>query len=229
MNFLFTVFQKKIFPVTIAVLIGRFLLSSGCLKTAFETKTPKAPSNLSISVTSRWLTLTWQDNSNDETYFYIQRKSENGSWETKYYVEPNNTTFKENVLWTVPNPSFRIYAYNKYGKSSYSNEVSWNTYSSAYLWAYLCPDLFSGCSPTYFVLNGQCRETTGSAVPGNWYNTGFTITSNMNYALQSCSGCVTGCGSAVAINAPKAFYKSNYYPAIYFYCNTPCTTPEPPE
>jgi len=218
--------MKKLNIIFFYILFLVFLLKCAKEKIA---EVPEAPSNLSYSVTSKWLTLTWSDNSDNEECFYIERKSGNGKWEIKYQVNANETIFKEHVSWTVPNPSYRVIAWNKNGYSEPSNTVSVPTYDHAYLWVYLCPDVFSGCIVNYFVLNGNCREVNPSAVPGEWYNTGFVVSTNIDYAIQACEGCISNCGSAAAFTTPKTFFTTNYYPMIYFYCNTPCSPPEPPE
>jgi len=206
-----------------------FILVSGCEKDPIESKVPKAPNNFSVSVSSMWATFTWQDNSDDETKFYIERKSGSGDWSLRYQTDANETTFKEHVSWAVSYPSYRVYAYNGYGKSDYSNVVSITTYNSAYLWIYLCPDAFTGCSSNYINLSGNCRAITGAATPGAWYDTGFEILANRSYAVAMCQSCPSDCGSPTAIETPEVFFKINYYPDIYFYCQTPCTPSDPPE
>jgi uncharacterized protein (TIGR02145 family) len=91
--------------------------SSSYIEKDFDATIP-APSNLVItpnSITS--ITLTWQDNSNGEEGFKIDRKENNGSWVISYAtVNANQETFSDNVTDLTNNTySYRVYAFvNQY-------------------------------------------------------------------------------------------------------------------
>jgi uncharacterized protein (TIGR02145 family) len=73
-----------------------------------------APSNLVITPNSiSSVTLTWQDNSNGEDGFKIDRKENNGSWITSYAtLNANQETFSENVSDLSNNTyTYRVYAF----------------------------------------------------------------------------------------------------------------------
>jgi len=80
---------------------------------------PAAPSNLN-TVSNCWeVQLTWQDNSNDEDGFIIERQS-GPYWYYVDYVGPNVTTY-----WDVGLPCgqlwcYRVFAYNQNGNSPYT-------------------------------------------------------------------------------------------------------------
>jgi subtilisin family serine protease len=80
---------------------------------------PAAPSNLSALGYCWEVKLTWQDNSNNEEGFIIERQS-GPYWYYLDYVGPNVTTY-----WDVELPCgqlwcYRVFAYNQNGNSPYS-------------------------------------------------------------------------------------------------------------
>ena len=90
-----------------------------------EGLTISAPTNLTATILSETkINLTWKDNSNDETSFKIEQKSElNSIWKEVGSVKPNTTNFtvdklKPDILYT-----FRVISYNSaYYISSESEE-----------------------------------------------------------------------------------------------------------
>lgn len=187
---------------------------------------PAAPDNLQYSVTSQKLVLTWQDNSTNEDEFRIERKSDfDDDWVTIWRTPANVTTYEMNVNQVYPHPSFRVTAWNISGESEPSNIIYVPTYESATLMIYLCPNFFDGCNASYIVIDQNCRNLD-NAIPGEWYNTGFLLTTTHSYALQFCGGCISNCGSATAFTTPKTFLTKTYYSTIYGYCKNSCSPPE---
>ena len=84
-----------------------------------------APTNLTASVVGREVTLAWNDNSNNETGFAIERANKRGA--KKYavvaVVGANSKTYTYNVL---DNGSYlyRVRAFNATSTSAYSNTVT---------------------------------------------------------------------------------------------------------
>jgi PKD repeat protein/C1A family cysteine protease len=83
----------------------------------------KAPGALSATSKNKTVTLNWQDNSDDETAFYIEQ------WNGKKYVKigtvkANITKYAQKV--TSGEYKFRVQSYNQYSKvkSEYSNEFT---------------------------------------------------------------------------------------------------------
>jgi len=75
--------------------------------------------------------LTWQDNSNNETSFKIQRKTGSGSWSTIHTTSANTTSYQNTGLSANTTYYYRVYAYNSYGNSGYSNTANATTQSAA--------------------------------------------------------------------------------------------------
>jgi hypothetical protein len=93
---------------------------------------PAAPSNLVATANSRsQITLTWTDNSTNETGFYIERAPSGGSFtqigsvgaNVKTYV--NNTGLAAGTLY-----QYRVRAYNGGGNSGFSNTASATTHGN---------------------------------------------------------------------------------------------------
>jgi N-acetylmuramoyl-L-alanine amidase len=93
--------------------------------------TPAAPSDLSASAASSIeIDLTWQDNSDNESGFKIER-SLNGSsgWAQITTVGPDVTSHTNSGLSTHTQYYYRVRAYNSEGNSGYSNTASATTNS----------------------------------------------------------------------------------------------------
>ena len=129
---------KSIYFVIILSIVG--FSTMGCQKSDKEITVqekiitvPLAPSNLSVtSISSNRIDITWDDNSDNETGFIIEKapysEDKAGSYEeiatadagaTFYYDESN----KSDVPLEQIN-FYRIRAYNEIGNSAYSNEAS---------------------------------------------------------------------------------------------------------
>ncbi len=97
--------------------------------TAAYVDVPNAPTNLQAEQT--WIgqvNLSWDDNSNDETSFIIQRRTESqGIWQDIEQVSANVTTFLDTGLAESETYSYRVCASNSAGRSDYSNTVSIDT------------------------------------------------------------------------------------------------------
>jgi hypothetical protein len=91
------------------------LYNYGVPKKAGKTgRAPKRPSNLAImGVTPTVITLNWQDNSNDEAGFRIQRAlSAAGPWELAGTVGANVTSFTDSGLVASTTYYYRVLAFN---------------------------------------------------------------------------------------------------------------------
>ena len=86
---------------------------------------PKAPVNLTATMpSSSQIRLIWQDNSNNESGFGIDYRINYGSWNTLDWVGSNVTTYLHSNLILGQTYSYRVFGWNNYGLSNYSNEVS---------------------------------------------------------------------------------------------------------
>ena len=97
--------------------------------TTTPTLTLNAPSNLTVTaLSSSQIRLTWADNSSEEAYFYIERKTgASGTYSTLTYVGANVTTYTNSSLSQNTEYYYRVRAYNAGAYSAYSNEVSATT------------------------------------------------------------------------------------------------------
>ena len=60
---------------------------------------PKAPGNLQAEViTSEQVNLSWEDNSDDETRFYMERKTADGEFSVIASIRDDNTTYNNKRL-----------------------------------------------------------------------------------------------------------------------------------
>ncbi len=97
----------------------------------FEGEKPNAPSNVQATAVSPFqINLSWQDNSNNESAFIIER-SLNGinGWSTIFTSNPNVTSFSNTGLIANTNYYYRIKSENPAGESIYSAITSATTQS----------------------------------------------------------------------------------------------------
>jgi fibronectin type 3 domain-containing protein len=89
---------------------------------------PNAPSALRATInSSRSVTLTWQDNSDNESGFQLERAAGIGDFVRIITLGPNTTTFTDNALQPNTVYRYRIRAVNENGASAYSNTVQVRT------------------------------------------------------------------------------------------------------
>jgi PKD repeat protein len=85
---------------------------------------PAAPSGLTASMSGYLVQLTWQDNSSNETLFYIERCQGVGCTDFASFIatqSPNVTNYTDYGAITGQSYSYRVRAYNAGGYSPYSN------------------------------------------------------------------------------------------------------------
>ena len=88
---------------------------------------PAAPSGLTASQSGTLVVLTWQDNSSNETVFYIERCQGVGCTDFGSFVAtqwPNVPSYTDYSAVTGQRYSYRVRAYNSGGYSAYSNIAS---------------------------------------------------------------------------------------------------------
>jgi PKD repeat protein len=92
-----------------------------------STTTPSlnAPTNLTArAVSPSLIELTWTDNSNDETRFYVERKTgTDGTYASIGWVNANVTSYSSTGLSNNTEYCYHVRAYNGAGYSTYSNEI----------------------------------------------------------------------------------------------------------
>ena len=91
-----------------------------------EPERPKAPTALSATAeASSQIKLDWEDNSENEKGFKIDRKEAGrGDWERVATTQADTTEFRDRGLFAGRAYNYRVMAYNKGGNSGYSNEAT---------------------------------------------------------------------------------------------------------
>jgi subtilisin family serine protease len=88
---------------------------------------PSAPSNLRAIPNPAYpagVNLYWNDNSNNEQFFIIERQEEGGSWETICAPGPDSTRNRDTNVQAGQTYYYRVRAYNPNGDSNNSNVIS---------------------------------------------------------------------------------------------------------
>ncbi|HMU43275.1 MAG TPA: fibronectin type III domain-containing protein [Ignavibacteriaceae bacterium] len=88
------------------------------------------PSNLSATADgSKVINLNWKDNSNNETYFLIERKTDFTEFKSVTALPENSTTYKDSASGLIPGSfyTFRIKSFSS-NDSAWSNESRVQTY-----------------------------------------------------------------------------------------------------
>lgn len=86
---------------------------------------PASPTNLTGTLINNLVRLNWNDISNNEIGFKIERKLLNGNFSVIGTVTANTTTYDDNSISTGQTYIYRVYSYNSTGNSaSYTNEFS---------------------------------------------------------------------------------------------------------
>ena len=119
------VINKK-YIYTLNAIAGENLSNSLQLAITVRQTVPLAPSNLTGSaLVLESINLRWVDNSNNETGFKIDRKSQGGVYSQIATVGAGVVTFTDIGLTSNTSYSYRVYSYNNAGSSlSYSNEFT---------------------------------------------------------------------------------------------------------
>ncbi len=85
---------------------------------------PNPPSNLmAVEVSHDRVSLTWQDNSENESSHVIQRQSNASGWSTIATIQANETSYTDTGLQPETNYEYRVRADNSLGASDYTGVV----------------------------------------------------------------------------------------------------------
>lgn len=172
----------KIF-LTLILGIGTISLGAkGCLGlnetnvTGSSAPLPSAVSSLNvISISYSEIKLTWQDNSNNEDGFLIDRSVGNTeSFTSLPAVGPNITVYTDTALSEVTTYYYRIRAFNANGYSMYSNIVSATTTVRPPNWTLKLsnnkPSGRNGHTITYDSNRNKVVLFGGDTYPNEWSN-----------------------------------------------------------
>lgn len=85
---------------------------------------PAAPSNLTVTdVQASGVSISWSDNSSNETGFRIERKNNAGSFAIIASTNANTTSYSDTGLSSAVAYAYRVCAFSAAGNSGYSNQV----------------------------------------------------------------------------------------------------------
>lgn len=130
---------SMVIDVNGAQLDAIFLNSAGAVRDRFSiqhqsvpTTPPAAPGALSvISLSSSEIALTWQDNSNNEDSFHLERSLDQVNWSSVTSVGANTVSFVNTGLDPETLYYYRVIAVNIFGNSASSNVVGATTDAQA--------------------------------------------------------------------------------------------------
>jgi hypothetical protein len=93
-----------------------------------STTVPNAPSNLlAAAASASAINLTWADNANDETGYYVQRSLDGVNWNLVATLGSNAAGFSDSGLNADTSYTYRVYAFNSNGNSAFSNSATAKT------------------------------------------------------------------------------------------------------
>lgn len=109
------------------------------VSTTISGTAPADPTNLSAtSVTPKQISLSWNDNADNETTYFLERKTgSNGVYSLLTTLNPDTTSYIDTGLNEQYHYSYRVYASNPWGATGMTNELNIVTppVASAGLWA----------------------------------------------------------------------------------------------
>ncbi|MGE3683698.1 MAG: fibronectin type III domain-containing protein [Bdellovibrionales bacterium] len=95
---------------------------------AAATNPPSPPSNLAATVASAsQINLTWNDNSNNEEAFLLERSTDGATFTQIASLPANTTSYQNSSLTSGSAYSYRVRARNSAGSSNYSNTATATT------------------------------------------------------------------------------------------------------
>jgi hypothetical protein len=143
---------------------------------------PNPPDGLTATAADGGIVnLSWTDNASDETAFAIERKTDSSGTHAQIAtVEANVTSYQDTNLAGSTTYVYRVRAYNSYGFSSYSSEVSVTTddTGTACTCASGCDSATSITIP--FTKDGAAESCWVSASLGSYINSWNLTTLNIN-------------------------------------------------
>ena len=137
---------------------------------------PVAPTNLvADAVSDTRIDLEWNDNSNNESGFKIERRlTAGGTWSQIAIVGQGQETYLDSPLECDTQYSYQVRAYNGAGDSPYSNTDGATT---------------DDCPPEGACCDGEtCSISTEASCTGNWFGAGTNCTPNPCLRGACCNG-----------------------------------------
>lgn len=126
---------------------------------------PDEPTNLTVSgIGTSSATLSWTDNSDDEDGFFIYRQVGDGSYTRIATTAANAATYVDHGLPVGVEIKYKVYAYNFFGQSIPSNEVT-----------YIVPGDSIPSAPSNLTVTGSGTSATLSWTDNSDNEDGFYI------------------------------------------------------
>lgn len=144
-----------------------------------QTLTPNAPTDLVVSNVKKYrATLNWQDNSNIEDGYKVERRLSEGSWQQIKSLPANTTTYTDTTLDCEKEYEYRVRAYKSSYNSDYSNTdlaetlECWTIYTldsigNMGLYTSIALDSYNNVHISYYDgVNGYLKYATNAS--GSW-------------------------------------------------------------
>ena len=176
---------------------------------AFTSGKINAPSNATAfgSPLALGITLMWQDNSNNETGFAVERKravdpgfTRVGTVPANAKTYPNTRTYLDPNIETAVTYTYRVKAYRLGKESGYSNEVSAS-----------CNMPKNPATPS----NLLATPASASSIALTWRDNADNET---NYFVERSTSCSSGFSQIAKLNANVTTYTDNGLPANSSFC-----------
>ena len=200
--------------------------------------TPTAPSNLSCSVASTTVTVTWQDNSSTETGFSLERSTDGVTFAEIATPTANLETYDDEGLSAGTTYYYRIRAVNSYGYSAYSNTNSatiasgsvWTSYIMA--WIYPGPPAENAdeeysdgrvlhfLKPEYYTVDssGVLQQVTAAVYGQNGYSVANAADVKAHSVYQYFTVSANATTTAALVNS--ATNRTNAISTLVSFCQT---------
>lgn len=119
---------NETFYVNLTSPSGGTLADSQGVGTIQNDDPPAAPTNLTLTaVSSTQINLSWTDNANSESGYYVERSVSGGGWTRIATLAANAISYANTGLTQGTTYGYRVQAYNDRGASAYSNEPTATT------------------------------------------------------------------------------------------------------
>jgi hypothetical protein len=189
---------------------------------------PNAPSNLTATaVSTNQINLTWQDNSNDEFGFKIERKTgAGGAYSQVDTVKAGATSYNNIGLLASTTYLYRVRAYNAAGNSAYSNEANATTFNPVPLLTSISPTIGTRLQTLNVVFTGRdfisgvtsVNVGSGITVNSTTVNSSTSLTANITITAAAATGArsfsVTNSGPGGGTSGSQTFTVNNPAPTL---------------
>jgi hypothetical protein len=188
------------------------LTLNGCKKSDDGTVEviPLAPTELKGTIVSKdQVDLTWKDNSTNETGYKVERKTDSGNFTEIGSTATDVTTFSDKTVSLNTNYTYRVYSFNKVGKSiQYSNEVSIKTINLPTLTTTAITDISVNSAKS----GGSISSDGSSSISAKGVVWGTAINPTIALSTKTSDGTGTGAfsSSITGLTASTKYYVRAY-------------------